>query len=102
MTVPGGVATTQIGTSVDSLRSDRMECSIRNERCVRLKVPPQYHCLLFITVPYSCFRMYYHSNSCLPMLEEEIKVDSEGENTTMEWQKICCQKVSSSMVVSLK
>lgn len=30
------------------------------------------------------------------MLEEEIKVDSEGEVRALEWQKVCCQKVKKS------
>ena len=38
-------------------------------------------------------RMYFHSRSCLPMLGEEMDMDSETEGDTLAWQKICSQKV---------
>ena len=40
-------------------------------------------------------RMYYHSSSCLPMFEDEIQVDSEGEESILGWQRFCSQKVNS-------
>lgn len=47
-------------------------------------------------------RIYYHSCSILPMLGEEIEVDSEQENETFRWQSICSQKVCSVTIMCIR
>ena len=39
-------------------------------------------------------RQYYHSHTCLPLVPEEIDIDSETElETAGIWQKTCSKKV---------
>lgn len=44
-------------------------------------------------------RQYYHSHSCLPLVPDEMDVDSESEGAVSQWQKICSQKVSHDIAI---
>ena len=48
-------------------------------------------------------RQYYHSQTCLPMVPEEIGADSEAELESIgKWQKICSQKVDNQCDIVLE
>ena len=46
-------------------------------------------------------RVYYNSRSNLPMLPDELERAGEQEEETLEWQKMCSQKVSDILTGSL-
>ena len=50
---------------------------------------PGYDIKLFLAP-----RMYYQARSNLPMLPDEVENDSKQEEDTLEWHKMCSQKVS--------